>query len=397
MPDQHSSPQLLRAHEALSLIESQLHETPGYRSPVAWRREGARLGTCGLDLPPGFGGTGLTCTEMAELFTRCGEIDLDLRDVPGAGHARMISLAEVRSQEQDALLSAIVNGTAYCAVAITEETGGSDLHALRTVAVPTPGGYRLTGTKKFVARLPSATHVLVFAKVANPESHELSVFLLPTDAAGVQTEQVETLGLHGACVGAVSFDEVRLDQSAMVGCPGQGIDLFAASFSYWKTATAAAALGCARGAVKQAIERLKTRRAFGGPIGRFTHLQQELARHVAQLRMGALLVTETMSALDQRHNSFVQSAMAKAEVVESALAATDWAMRVHGALGYSTELDLEKRFRDLAGLRVADGPTDVLRGIVARSLLGDAIYEQSLGRDREFGNVHPDLMGELLS
>jgi alkylation response protein AidB-like acyl-CoA dehydrogenase len=76
----------------------------------------------------------------------------------------------------------------------------------------------------------------------------------------------------------------------------------------------------------------------------------------------------------------VDAAMVKAEVVEIALDASDWAMKVHGAKGYTDSLDIEKRVRDLMGLRLADGTTDVLRGQVARKLLGEDLYAITLGR-----------------
>lgn len=126
---------------------------------------------------------------------------------------------------------------------------------------------------------------------------------------------------------------------------------------------------------------MKSRQAFGGPIGRFSHLQLGLARHVAELRMAWLLVTDAAARLDARDIAVSEAAMAKAEAIERALAAVEWAMNVFGAAGYDRDTGLEKRYRDLAGLRVADGTTDVLRGQVARSILGERLYEQGLGRD----------------
>jgi len=143
---------------------------------------------------------------------------------------------------------------------------------------------------------------------------------------------------------------------------------------------AAAAIGCAREAINQTVVRLKSRRAFGGPIGRFSHLQQALATHVAQLHMAWLLVASVMERLDRKEPVRAAAAMTKAEAIEAAIAAVEWAMQVHGAAGYCAHSDLEKRLRDLLGLRIADGTTDVLRTEVARSLLGEDLYEMTLGR-----------------
>ena len=143
---------------------------------------------------------------------------------------------------------------------------------------------------------------------------------------------------------------------------------------------AAAAIGSAQEAIDQTVLWLQRRMAFGGHVGRFTHLQQELARHTARLHMGWLLVSETARRLDERLPASADAAMAKAEATEVALAAADWAMRVHGARGHTADFDLQHRVRDLMALRIADGTTDVLRGQVARSVTGDDLYDESLGR-----------------
>ncbi|ONH50881.1 hypothetical protein BLL36_23500 [Pseudomonas cedrina subsp. cedrina] len=96
--------------------------------------------------------------------------------------------------------------------------------------------------------------------------------------------------------------------------------------------------------------------------------------------MAWLLVQSTAQRLDRRAYCYVDAAMAKAESLEVAIAAVQWAMLVHGAEGYCADLGLEKILRDLMGLRIADGTPDVLRGQVARGLLGETLYSESLGR-----------------
>jgi alkylation response protein AidB-like acyl-CoA dehydrogenase len=123
---------------------------------------------------------------------------------------------------------------------------------------------------------------------------------------------------------------------------------------------------------------MKERHAFGAPIGRFSHLQQSLAHWIARLRMSWLLVESVTSDLDGRAWPVVDAAMLKAEALEVAIGATEWATTVFGAAGYDRATGLEKRHRDLLGLRIADGTTDVLRSQVARAFLGERLYELSL-------------------
>lgn len=365
---------------ALSSAEAALRGTPDFRNPQAWRTLTAPSRLLGADLPARVGGGASSVGEMMELFARCGALDLDLREVPGAGYARILALPQTR--HFDAVLAEVTAGAAYIGVAITEEGAGSDMHGLTTIALPTSDGdYVLTGEKCYIARLKQATHVVVFAHVRRSDSdHTLTAFLVRLDDPRLEIVTLEHTGLRGVSLGGLILRGVCVPRRARVGGEGEGFQLFLRHFTYWRTAMAAAAIGCGRGALDQAIEWLRTRPAFGGPIGRFTHLQQELAEHVARLHMAWLLVQASADRQDARQPAFADACMAKAEGIEAALAATDWSSRVHGARSQTTQLDLEKRLFDLRALRIAGGTPDVLRSQVARAVLGNALYEAALGR-----------------
>jgi alkylation response protein AidB-like acyl-CoA dehydrogenase len=366
--------------DALKLTAQKLRGTSDWNSPLAWRRLMLNVGIPGLDLPEKFGGGGLTAREMAEYFVFCGQIDLDLRDVPGGGHANLILHADQVNARQENILRNVVASTDFVSVAITEDGAGSDIRNIETTATTVDGGYLLEGEKLYVARLEQATYVIVFAKTIPSHYESMTAFVVPLSAEGLYKTNLEAMGLQGVSFGGVTFRKVFVPSELRIGNEGDGFKLFTEHFTYWRVAMAAAAIGCGRGAINQAIEYLRNRQAFGGPIGRFTHLQQELSRHVAHLHSTWLLVLSAMERLDLNQRAYVDAAMAKAEAVEVALDAADWAMRVHGAKGFTQQLDIEKRVRDLYGLRVADGATDVLRGQVAREILGEEIYAMSLGR-----------------
>ncbi len=361
------------------VLRERLAGNTGKFSPVALRGDAQMPTWAGLDLPERVGGRELTAREMVDVFRRCGQIDLELRDLPGGGHARFLSL--VSSRKFDAVLRSVCDGQSYCAVAITEPAVGSDLHALETRARRIEGGYRIDGTKQHIARISECSHFILFAGVERPPLEPLiTAFLIPRAAQGLSVELMEPMGMSNVSWGRVRLEGVTIDADARIGGEGQALSLFVRHFGYWRTMMAAAAIGSAQAAVDQAIDRLKNRNAFGGPIGRFTHLQQGLAENVARLRMAWLLIQSVAEEMDARRWPIFDAAMAKAEALEAALAATDWAMRVFGAAGYDAANGLEKRHRDLLGLRAADGTTDVLRGQVARAILGESVYELSLNR-----------------
>lgn len=346
-------------------------------NPVSLRSRPELSGWSGLDLPRRVGGDEWTAREMARLFRACGKHDVELRDAIGGGHARLLTLP--RTRRFDPILSDVADGKAFCAIAITEPDTGSDISSIVTVAEPNSGGYRLRGTKQHISRIDECTHYIVYAAIKR-ESPAVTAFLVPHHAKGLTVELMSPMGMAKASWGRMILQDVDVPATARIGGEGEGLSLFVRHFSYWRLMMASAAIGCAEEAVDAAILRMKRRDAFGGPIGRFSHLQMDLAKHAARLRMAWLLVENVANQFDARSWPVFDAAMVKAECVEIAISAVEWVMNVFGAAGYDTANNVEKRYRDLAGLRVADGTTDVLRGQVARSILGDRLYELSLNR-----------------
>lgn len=375
------------AAEALPLADidalaAQLAGSPDALSPVAWRARSAEFGLPGLDLPKDVGGRGFSAEQMVQVFEHAGRISLNMRDMIGGAHVRPLlasSAPEVRSIVKD-----VAQGKGYVAIAITEKEAGSNMRAMQSQSVKVPGGYELTGAKMFNARLNNASHVVVFARSPEQDgkSTKLNAFVLPIDHPGLE---VQTLGAHGLAAnsfGGISFNKVFVPERLRIGGEGEGGKVFRDHFMYWRLMQAAAAIGTGKGALDQAAERLRTRQAFGGPIGRFTHFQQELAEHTSKLHMASLLLEEAARKIDAGDGKEASglAAMAKAEGVEWALAAADFAMELFGAEGYSPDLsDLGQRVRDLQGLRIADGTTHILREEVVRHVYGEEFWDMAVG------------------
>lgn len=359
----------------------QLQGTKKFTSPREWRKKTAKSGLPAVDLPTEFGGANLSAKDTAAVFARAGYYDLDLRDVVGGAHVRPLlqsSEPEVRN-----IVQQVAEGKAYMAISITEKEAGSNMRAMNSISVPTDGGYFLTGEKMYNGRFTTATHVILFTQASgqNGKKGKLNAFVLPKDYPGLQYVQIEAHGLKGNSFGGVSFDKMFVPEKYRLGGDGDGGKVFRNHFLYWRLMMSATAIGTAKGAIAQVVERMRNRTAFGKPIGSFTHLQQQLAEHTAKIKMAELLVDHAASLIDSGdyQGASVYVAMAKAEGVEIALAAADFAMKTFGAEGYSTQVDLGKRVHDLQGLRIADGTTDVLRSDVVRQTYGDDFWQMAFG------------------
>tara|TARA_R110002111_G_scaffold260867_1_gene332923 strand:- start:37050 stop:39026 length:1977 start_codon:yes stop_codon:yes gene_type:complete len=363
---------------AIDDLAEQLKSEGKLTSPREWRRRGAAFGLPGLDLPKSVGGSGWNAQQMLEVFRHAGRHNLNLRDVVGGAHGRPVVV--MASPVAKAALEKLVKGDTYFAVAITEEDAGTDTKSMQSRAVRDGGGFRLTGSKLWNARLRQATHVVLYARSAAGSPNGQSAFLLPIDHPGLEIVDRYAHGLTGNSFGGLKFDNIYVGPEHLIGKDGDGGKIFEQHFLYWRLMQAAAAIGCGERALEIMAERIRQRHVLGGPIGRFTHLQQPIGENLTKLRMAAALARESARLYDQGNYEAAEPLVngIKAEGVEIALAACDAAMRAHGAVGYSREVDLGDRVRDLMGLRIADGTTDVMRMTVVREKYGFDLWEMSV-------------------
>jgi alkylation response protein AidB-like acyl-CoA dehydrogenase len=357
----------------------ELKGTAKYLDPRAWRKKSAEYGLPGLDLPTEYGGSNWPAVKMIEVFRRAGWHNLNFRDVVGGAHVR--PLLKSTNPEVSKIIRQVANGDGYIAIAITEPEAGTDIPAIKSTARKVEGGYLLNGQKKFNARLDQATHVVIFTQGAAGKQGKLSAFVVPINAQGITIERLQAHGLTGNSFGGISFKNLKVSDGQLLGQDGEGMRIFFEHFLYWRLMQSAAAIGTGENALYQMANRIKARQAFGGPIARFTHLQQPIGQHKTELRMAYALAREAALRIDRGDYGKETRALIcgiKAEGVEIALKATDAATRAFGGEGYSNLVDLGDRLRDLSGLRIADGTTDVMRMEVVRQTFGEEFWEMAI-------------------
>ncbi|MHC2065897.1 acyl-CoA dehydrogenase family protein [Bremerella sp. T1] len=362
----------------IDLLAKELQAENKLTSPKEWRSRGARFGLPGLDLPTTVGGSDWSAEQMLEIFRHAGRYNLNLRDVVGGAHGR--PAIKLESEFAQAAIHDLIGGRAYFAVAITEEGAGTHTKNIQSRAIRDGDGFRLTGSKLWNARLRQATHVVLYVQAANDRPGKQTAFLLPINHPGLEIVDRYAHGLTGNSFGGLNFDQMYVGPEHLIGEDGDGGDLFEEHFLYWRLMQSAAAIGCGERALEVMAERIREREAFGGPIGRFTHLQEPIGEQLTKLRMALALSREAARYFDQGNYDAAEPLVngIKAEGVEFALEACDAAMRAHGALGYSREVDLGDRVRDLMGLRIADGTTDVMRMTVVRDAFGHDLWQMAI-------------------
>lgn len=292
-----AEPTLASVKKGIDEIALRFEGTNAYLSPRAWRDAGASIGLPGLDLPKELGGADWPAPKMVEAFHYAGRHNLNLRDVVGGAHVR--ALLKSSEPEVLAVVRQVAEGDGYMAIAITEEKYGTDMPSMESVWRKVERGYELTGEKLHNARLRQATHVIIFARRDGGRRGDLTAFLVPMPTEGLEVVDLEAHGLTGNSYGGLRFKKLFVPDSRRIGDEGKGMAIFGEHFLYWRLMQTAAALGTAERALEMMKERIIEREAFGGPIGRFTHLQQQLGQYTTEIEMAKALARDVAEQIER--------------------------------------------------------------------------------------------------
>lgn len=264
----------------------------------------------------------------------------------------------------DRWIPAVAGGEAVAAFALTEPEAGSDAAALslRAERDPETGDHRLTGTKLWISNAPEADIYTVFARA--PEG--VTAFAVPGDSPGLSGERKQLLAPHA--IGSLEFDGVRVPADHQLGAAGAGFKVAMRTLDLFRPSVGAFAIGMARAALDLAVEHARDRQAFGRPLSANQAVSHRLAEMTARSHAARLLVHQAAAAHDAGRPDRALAAMAKLLATETAQAAVDAAVQVHGASALEQGHPLEHLYRDVRAPRIYEGASEIQREIIARSL-----------------------------
>lgn len=278
------------------------------------------------------------------------------------------------SEEQKKLvLPQLISGEAILATAITEPDAGSDVTETSTVAIQDGDHWVINGTKLFITGGDIAKYVNVFA-VTNPEDsscrQHYSFILVPTDNPGFAADKLRgKLGIRASNTAKLSFSEVRVPTSNLIGTEGGGFQEVAELLNRVRPMIAAMSVGVARAALEESIKYTKKRYAFGVPISSFEITKTKLAEMATMIRAARNLYYEAAWSLDNRIIDHSLLAMAKWYAGEIAVKCADEALQMHGGYGYMDEYRVQRFYRDAKTLEIWDGTKETEKLLIAAALL----------------------------
>lgn len=283
-----------------------------------------------------------------------------------------ISLHGTPAQRQR-YLPRVASGEAIAAFALSEPSAGSDVAAMacsaRRVCDAQGDGWVLDGEKTWISNGGIADFYVLFARTGEaPGARGISAFIVEADTPGFEVaERFELMAPHP--LARLRLTGCRLPADALVGEAGQGFKVAMRTLDVFRTSVAAAALGLARRALDEALQRATTRAMFGGVLADFQLTQAKLAQMATAIDSAALLTYRAAWLRDQGHTVTREAAMAKMTATENAQTVIDAALQMWGGMGVVSGVPVERLYRDIRALRIYEGATEVQQLIIAREML----------------------------
>ncbi|MCW2847468.1 MAG: acyl-CoA dehydrogenase domain protein [Marmoricola sp.] len=333
-----------------------------------------RLGIYGLAIPEPFGEVKVSTPCYAMITEELSRGWMSLAGAMG-GHTVVAKLIDLYGTEQqkEHYLPQMATGELRATMALTEPGGGSDLQAMRTVAVRTADGYVVNGTKTWIS---NARHAGLFALLcktdpkASPAHKGISILLVEKVDGFSVSKDLGKLGYKGVESCEISFDDVLAPTDSLLGgIEGDGFAQMMKGLEIGRIQVAARATGVARAAFEDSLNYAQERESFGKPIWRHQSVGNLLADMATRLSAARQLVLHAAHRLDSGERCDLEAGMAKLFASEAAMEIALSAIRVHGGYGYSTEFDVERYFRDAPLMIVGEGTNEIQRNVIVQQLV----------------------------
>jgi alkylation response protein AidB-like acyl-CoA dehydrogenase len=277
-------------------------------------------------------------------------------------------------------LRPVLAGDKVGALALTEPGAGSDAGSIKTHAERRGQGFVLNGEKRFITNGGVADFLFVFAvtNAAKTPKSGVSALVVPRNSQGVQiVKTYGLLGMHGANVVHLKFRNVRVPEENLVGGLHRGFPILLDELDRERPAVAAGMLGIARSAFESAVDYSSKREQFGRPIKEFEGISFKLADMMVKLEASRLLILKAARLLDEGKLARLEGAVAKLFATESAFEIAHQALQVHGGIGYTRDLPIERYFRDARFMMIGGGTSEIMRFLIQREIYKERMRRSS--------------------
>ncbi|MET4161123.1 acyl-CoA dehydrogenase [Marinobacterium sp. MBR-111] len=350
-----------------------------------WEREGITpralwntLGEAGLlcvDAPEDHGGCGVPFEYSVMLVTEMARLGYGALATNVMVHSDIVApyIAHIGNDEQkNRWLPGMVSGEVVGAIAMTEPGAGSDLAALRTTAVLDGDEYVINGSKTFITNGQHADMVIVAAKTDPAAGAKgVSLFLVDTTLPGYgKGRNLEKIGQHSGDTSELFFENLRVPKSALLGEEGKGFMYLMQELPRERLVIGAIGVGAARGALDMTIQYADERTLFGQKLKELQNTRFRIAEMETDYRVNKAFIDQCISAYSRGELDAATASMAKYTATEMQCRVADGCLQLFGGYGYTTEYPISRAFIDARVQRIYGGTSEVMKEVIARSVLG---------------------------
>ena len=325
------------------------------------------IGAFGLLTPREYGGSGLSIAQYLPIIAEFARIQGGIRVLVHVHNSFAHALWEIGSDEQkQAMLPDVAVGKRSIAFALTEPEHGTGAD-LGSRARLVGDEYVITGKKWLITNSDIATEFIVFAKTTDTE---VSAFVVPKETPGLTvTPLPETMGCKGGEHGEITLDEVRVPTSALIGAEGEGQKHLERALEISRVFIAASSLGTSERALELSREHASTRVTFGKPIASRQSIQRYLAEMAIDIQALRCMLSDAARKWDSGQRIPAEASMVKQFGLEAVGRVTDRALLIHGGIGYTRKLPIERLYRDARLNWLEEGTPTIQYLVTANELL----------------------------
>jgi alkylation response protein AidB-like acyl-CoA dehydrogenase len=341
--------------------------------PVEIAAKAGELGFIGIHFPEEYGGQAYGTLENALIVEEFCRRDSTLGSALLLCDFASETVLHFGTDEQkQRYLPPIAEGREFFGGAITEPDHGSDIRQMATTAVRDGDEWVLNGVKTFISNAGIAHNYMVLCQTDLEAGHKgQTMFVVPADAKGLETADIGAkMGIKLSPTGELTFKDVRVPASALLGKEGRGFYQVLQFFDESRMEVAAQALGIAQGAFDRALAYTKKREQFGQKIAAMQVNSHKLADMAIKLELARLVTYKACWNFDQGRLEPMVSSMAKVYAARAAVEVADEAIQLLGGWGYMTDFEVERFYRDAKITEIYEGTREIQKNTIASALLG---------------------------
>ncbi|HYM31152.1 MAG TPA: acyl-CoA dehydrogenase family protein [Candidatus Cybelea sp.] len=342
--------------------------------PAEMVRQMSELGLFGATIAPEYGGLGLSASTYAKIVATISEVWMSLTGIFNS-HLIMASCVQRFGTEAQrrSYLPRFASGEMRGALALTEPDCGTDLQAIRTLALRKGDVYVVNGTKTWISNGIHGNCVALLVKTdphANPRHKGMSMLLAEKGPGFTVSRKLEKIGYKGIDSAELIFQDYEVPADRLIGgVEGRGFLHTVGGLELGRINVAARGVGVATAALMDSVRYAQIRKTFGKPICEHQAIQLKLGDMATRVEAARLLTEQAARAYDAGHRCDMEAGMAKLFASEAAVENSLEAMRIHGGYGYSKELDIERYYRDAPLMCIGEGTNEMQRIIIAKQLV----------------------------